>query len=149
MTIEETHPVKDDVTVKVFKGALTAQVPESAVPDMLKEGWLTHSADDIPGLVTEVQHFAGQVAQNIDKFAKDVVQKGHIDTADGALYSASLTARKVLDERIESLLRVVHGSFPMKQGEPIQMTSPEGGTRQVDPSQVEEFKAQGFKEDRG
>lgn len=146
MTFEEVHPVKDAIEyVVLYKGDLKVTAETAQLDGMLREGWLRGSVDDLTGLVAEIAVLARQVAEGIAAFVQDVQKDGHIDTHDGATYASSLTARRLLDDRIETLLQIVHAVYPMRQDTSVSMLDEDGTAHEIDPNQVEEHEARGFK----
>lgn len=143
--LEEVHPMSDAVSVTLFKAGDKVTVPVAAAPTLERDGWTYYSTDDLPAMVEEVKILASQVSANIAGFIQAVTSDGVIDPHDGSIYEASLTARKLLDQKISEILSIVHTVYPMRQGETLAVTDPTGVEHQIDPGQEDEFMARGWK----
>jgi len=142
--MNEFHPVEDTVNVTLWKNGDTISVPIDTADALRKDGWLADSPETLPDLVNEIKVLADQVGKNIEQFVSAVTSDGVIDPHDGAIYAASLKSRSLLDQKIHSLITLVHSVYPMKQGRTASMTDEFGNAHEVDPNQVEEFLARGW-----
>ncbi len=130
-----------DIDIVMYKGDMAVTVSSRQVGAMQIDGWLLNSINDIPLLLAKVRLYTQQVTNNIETFVAGCQADGNIDTQDGAAYTASLTARSLLDAAISDLLTVCHAAYPVREGESVTLTDRIHGRHRIDPSQQSAYEA--------
>lgn len=82
----------------------------------------------------------GAVKAYIDGCVKD----GYIDPSDEAALATATVAMGKLTEMYIQIMADCAQLYPMRQGDPVQMTHSDGTTISIDPNQVDLYTEQGF-----
>ena len=143
-----TVEVNGETFVKVFdKDGRSVLVKEDETQEYLDNGYRDTPLDinlTVSNFVQALERVKDTAIQYVDELEED----GFIDPDDQkagyVLQTAVAEANKIFDQ----LVADVAYKYPIRQGESVTLVDGDGKEIQVDPSQVEDYKAEGFKESK-
>lgn len=126
-----------DVTGRVI------YTPDEDVELRLSQGW-TRAKLDLGTIKAEIPQLATEVGRLAVQYIEEVERDGYIDTTDQATYAALQQATSSLMGRIGRSVDVLNMRYQPRAYEGARMVR-DGEEIRVDPGQIAEFEAQGFK----
>lgn len=119
------------------------QVQSDRVETWIRKGYSLTNTDPAL-LLADFKTAWKAAAEPVDAFVKAVQADGHIDAGDQA---ALATAQAGLEHAVQAfnrLLTAVQATYPVKQGETVTMAK-DGVTIDIDPNQVDQYRAEGYR----
>lgn len=103
------------------------------------------SVADPEATVGELKALFPEALDAVLRWVKGVTSDGQIDPSDDAAQATAQLAMRRLEVVWGQLVRDIEALYPVAQGQPVQMQTPDGKTVDVDPAQAADYQAQGWK----
>lgn len=110
----------------------------------LDQGFRQSKADP-EATVAELKALFPEALDAVLRWVRGVTEDGQIDPSDDAAYATAQLAMRRLEVTWGQLVRDIEALYPVAQGQAVQMQTTDGRTVDVDPAQVADYQAQGWK----
>lgn len=121
-------------------------VPESAAENWISKKGFRRTKFDIEGTASELISFLEAAVPAVSDYVSGVVEDGVIDPSDEANYFTAVKAMSKVFDLWNQLQADISRKYAVVNAAGVAMLSPEGEEATVDPNQVNDFKAKGWKE---